>query len=306
MKKGNAMKAMILAAGLGTRLKPLTEHCPKALMPVANRPLLDRNIEYLKSSGVEEIVVNTHHLPEQILHHIGDGSAFGIPIQVRVEPEILGTGGGIQNVSDFWDEEPFIVLNGDILTDIDLDAAYKAHVESGALATLVLHSREPFNQLLVDPEGNIQDIAEKNLPGRLAFTGIHIIDPALLTYIPVGCYSNIVEVYRHLITSRQIILGYLSEGHRWHDIGTVPSYLAANRDSLKGTPFLLGSKCKVHDDARLSDWAVIGESCRVHDAAHVERSVLWDHVTVHRGVNVIDSVVTSFQEVREDIIGRVF
>ena len=298
------MKAMILAAGLGTRLSPLTEHCPKALMPVGNRPLLDRNIEYLRSSGVREIIINAHHLPEQILDHVGDGGQFGIPIQVRVEPEILGTGGGIRNVSDFWNEAPFIVLNGDILTDIDLVAAYKAHMESGALATLVLHSQQPFNQILVDPERNIQDIAEKNLPGRLAFTGIHIIDPALLAYLPAGRFHNIVDSYRMLITSDEIILGYLSEGHRWYDIGTVSSYIAANRDLLR-EPFLFGNDCEIHYEAKLSDWAVLGDSCRVHEGAHVGRSVLWDHVIVHRGLSVVDSVLTSFQEVREDIIGGV-
>ena len=300
------MKAMILAAGFGTRLKPLTEHCPKALMPVGNRPLLDRNIEYLKSSGVGEIVINAHHLPEQVLEHVGDGRSFGIPIHVQVEPKILGTGGGIRNVSDFWDEEPFIVLNGDILTNIDLGTAYKAHVKSGALATLVLHSREPFNQILIDPQGNIQDIAGKNLPGRVAFTGIHIIDPAFLKYLPAGIFHNIVDSYRMLIASGETILGYLSRGHRWHDIGTISSYLAVNRDSLKGNPFLFGSNCEVHEKVRLSDWAVIGESCQVHDGALVERSVLWDQVTVHRGVHVTDSVVTSFRNVREDIIAGVF
>lgn len=300
------MKAMILAAGFGTRLKPLTEHCPKALMPVGNRPLLDWNIEYLSSSGVREIVVNAHHLPKQVLEHVGDGGIFGIPVHVRVEPEILGTGGGIRNVSDFWDDKPFIVLNGDILTDIDLGAAYKAHVESGALATLVLHAREPFNQILLDPQGNIQDIAEKSLPGRLAFTGIHIIDPTLLKHIPAGRPHNIVDSYRMLIASGEAIPGHLSHGHRWHDIGTVSSYLAANRDSLKGAPFLFGRHCEVHEKARLLDWAVIGESCRVHEEAHVERSVLWEQVTVQKGVRVVDSVVTSFREVHEDIIGGVF
>ena len=296
------MKAMILAAGYGTRLKPLTERCPKALMPVGNRPLLDRNIEYLKVFGVQEIMVNAHHLPDQILAHIGNGSRFGIPVSVRVEPEILGTGGGIRNVTDFWDKEPFIVLNGDILTDIDLWAAYQTHVHSDALVTLVLHSREPFNQILVDGQGNIQDIAKDNLSGRLAFTGIHIIDPALLDFLPVGRYHNIVKPYRRVIRSGKIIRGYVSEGHQWHDIGTLSSYLAANKDAVPGTPFLLGEHCEVHDLARLSEWAVIGSSCRVEAKAYVAGSVLWDHVTVREGVKVINSVVTSFREVREDII----
>jgi mannose-1-phosphate guanylyltransferase len=297
------MKAMILAAGFGTRLEPLTKRLPKALMPIGNRPLLDRNIDYLKFSGAKEIIVNTYHLAEKVLDHIGDGRRFGIPVSVRVEPKILGTGGGIRNVSDFWNENPFVVVNGDIVTDIELERAYKAHTESDALATLVLHSREPFNQILLNEDGTIRHIADKNLKNRLAFTGIHIIDPALLDYLPVGQYHNVVETYRNLITSGEIIRGYQSKGHRWRDIGTPSSYLAANREAVIGSPFLLGDDCVVHENAHLSGWAVIGASSRIHEGARVERSVLWDHVVIGKGVTVSDSVITSFQEVTEDITG---
>ena len=164
------MKAMILAAGLGTRLRPLTLNTPKALMPVGNVPIIDRIIEYLKTYGISELVVNAHHHYEQIAEHLNSGRHFGINIDVRVEPNILGTGGGIKNTEDFWDKAPFIVINGDVLTNINLRNAYKAHERSGSLATLILHDQPPFNQLKIDDKKNITHIAGKNLDNRLAFS----------------------------------------------------------------------------------------------------------------------------------------
>jgi mannose-1-phosphate guanylyltransferase len=300
------MKAMILAAGLGIRLSPLTNYRPKALMPLRNHPLIDRNIAYLQSYGVTELVVNAHHLSGQILAHLGNGERFGIPVHVRVEQDILGTGGGIRNVADFWDDEPFIVMNGDILTDINLGEAYKTHLESGALATLILHSREPFNQVLVDHQTNLVDIAATNLPDRLAFTGIHIINPVLLSLIPEGRFSSIVDHYKTLIASGRPIRGHIVEGHQWHDIGTFSAYLEANRTWSGGEPFLLGEGCEIHSGSKLGDWAVVGAGCSVTENARVERSVLWDHVTVHSGARVIDSVVTSGREVHQDLLNAVY
>ena len=190
------MKAMILAAGLGTRLRPLTLKRPKALLPVANRPLIERTIEYLKAQGISKIVVNAHHCHRQIVEHLTNDSAFGIGIDVRVEPEILGTGGGIKNMADFWDSEAFIVINGDILTDIDLSEAYEIHQRKRALVTLILHDYGPFNKIRVDSALDIRDIPHETplgKPGRLAFTGMQIIKPALLTYIPNGVFSNIID-----------------------------------------------------------------------------------------------------------------
>jgi len=300
------MKTMILAAGLGTRLRPLTLKRPKPLMPVGNRPIIDRLIEYLKGQGSNEIIVNAHHQKEQIIAHLGWGRPFGLSIQVRAEPEILGTGGGIKNTEDFWDDDPFVVINGDILTNIDLKRAYESHRNSGNLVTLVLHDCTPFNQVQVNKRLDITNIASKSSPGRFAFTGIHIIEPALLDHIPGGLFSDIIECYRRLIREGMPIRGYISEGHYWRDVGTLGSYLSANKEALGGGALLLGPDCRIHGSTRIRDWAVIGEKANLEPGAEVCRSVLWENVRVKEGVKIVDSVVTSSKEVWKDQIGTVF
>ena len=296
------MKAMILAAGLGTRLRPLSLNRPKALVPIANKLIIDRVIEYLKECHVNEIVVNAHHHHEQVQKHLDRGRPFGIDIQVLVEPKILGTGGGIKNAEGFWDESPFVVINSDILTNIDILKAYDFHRNSGSLATLILHDQPPFNQIQIDSQMNILDITGDNRNGRLAFTGIHIIDPELLTYIPAGVFSNIIDCYRDLIRKGKPIKACISTGHKWQDIGTVESYILANKEALKENPFLLAPDVQVHSTARLKDWAIIGEKTRLEQEVEVTRSILWENVTIKEGTRVIDSVVTADKEVTQDLV----
>ena len=298
------MKAMILAAGFGTRLQPLTENRPKALMPVANTPVLGRNIEYLKTHGVTRIVVNAHHHHDQVLEYLDQGRPFGLEIEVQVEKEILGTGGGIQNTVDFWDREPFVVLNSDILTDIDLGRAYASHQDSGALATMVLHDYMPFNQVSVDTHGNVTDIANSPLSGGLAFTGIHIINPDLLTLIPEG-FSDIIACYRQVMDGGEGIKGYTAQGHFWRDIGTLESYIAANQE-LSFQPFIVPSNCRIESSAKLMEWGVVGENARIGEGAEIRRSILWDGVRVGKGIKVVDSIVTSNREVSRDLTGEIY
>ena len=299
------MKAMILAAGFGTRLRPLTEMKPKALMPVANKPILLRNIEYLISHGITEIIVNAHHHHQQIIDFLRDNSSFGLNIEVKVEPEILGTGGGIKNTEEFWDKEPFLVINSDILTDINLAAVYQVHQTSGALVTLVLHDCEPYNQVQIDDQWNITDIAKGNMPGRLAFTGIHVINPEVLSHIPKGVFSDIIDYYRELIRLGKPVRACLVKGHYWRDIGSIHSYLEANRE-LADNSFVIGSGCSVDSTVKLIDWGVIGQNSRLEENVEVQRSVLWEGVTVKEGVKVMDAVVTSGREVDRDLHGEIF
>ena len=303
------MKAMILAAGLGTRLRPLTLKRPKVLLPVANRPLIERTIAYLKAQGISAIAVNAHHCHRQIVEHLTHASTFGVGIDVRVEQEILGTGGGIKNMADFWDAEPFIVINGDIVTDIDLSRAYEMHQRKGALATLVLHDYGPFNKIRVDRSFDIRDIPrEKPLDNsrRLAFTGVHVIDPALLTYIPDGVFSDIIDCYRGLIKSSRPPHAHVVKGHYWRDIGTVGSYVLANKEYLiKDNSFIVAPNCRINPSVRLTEWAVIGENGTLEEGVEIKRSILWDKVKVRRDVKIIDSIVTSMKEVKDDLINAI-
>jgi len=300
------MKAMVLAAGLGTRLRPLTLNTPKALMPVGNVPIIDRIIEYLKAYEISELVVNAHHHYEQVVEHLDGGRPFGIDIDVRVEPNILGTGGGIKNTEDFWDNAPFIVINGDILTNINLRTACEAHERSGGLATLILHDQPPFNQIEIDDQKNITHIAGENLVNRLAFTGIHIIDPKLMSNIPGGIFSNIIHCYRELIREGKPPKAYISAGHKWRDIGTIESYVLANKDALQGESFLCSPECRINSAAVLKDWAVIGNETVLEHGVEVRRSIIWENVKVKKGVRVIDSIVTASKYVEHDLINEIF
>lgn len=298
------MKAMILAAGLGTRLRPLTDKRPKALVPVVNRPIMGRIIEYLKGHGVSRIIVNAHHHYRQILNYLDGGRPFGLKIEVRVEPEILGTGGGIRNTADFWDDEPFIVINSDVLTNIHLGRAYEHHRRSERLATLILHDWGPYNKISTDPHGDIARIPHSYVSRGLAFTGIHILEPALLSHISGTGFSDITDCYRDLILSGKPINSYVSEGHYWYDIGDRAGYVRANRE-LSERPFDTGPGCRVDPSAGLEEWVVVGQDSRIEKNARVRRSILWDHVTVREGVRVLDSIVTSSLDVKHDLVDEI-
>ncbi|HDM10757.1 MAG: NDP-sugar synthase [Deltaproteobacteria bacterium] len=300
------MKAMILAAGYGTRLEPLTAKRPKALVPVANIPMVDRIIAYLKQHGVTEIVINAHHMHRQITSHFANPARHGVPIHVAVEEEILGTGGGIKNVEDFWDDEPFIVINVDILTDIDISMAMERHWQSKALATLVLHHYPQFNVVCINTEGHVDQFKEKTGPGLLAFTGIHVLSQAVLDYIPRGAFYSIIDVYRRIIQDKGTVTSYISKGHYWRDIGTIESYIQANMDMLTNHKILVGQDAAVHPTASLSGWVIVGHKCSVGEGAHVEDSIFWDGVQVGKGAIVANAVVTQdvkdWEEVKSQVL----
>ena len=242
------MKAMILAAGLGTRLLPLTEKKPKPLFPILDRPLIDILIRRLQSAGCEAVIINTHHLAHLIDEFIR-AQAYSTPVATRYEPAILGTGGAIKNVEDFWDDEPFLVVNADIFTNIDLVKAYRFHLNHKHPVTLVVHDYAQFNHVWVDSRDHISGFghtAPCPPPGlesargtlgptdarQLAFTGIHVLDPQVLSFIPNGTFCNIIDAYCEMIHQGLTIKGFIARNHYWHDIGTITGYQAATRDAL--------------------------------------------------------------------------
>jgi len=231
------MKALILAAGLGTRLAPYTQTIPKALFPVAGIPVLQRMITHLKTAGFTDIAVNTHHLAEQIESFLAHND-FGVRVIVSHEPEILGTGGAIRHVSDFWGDDPFLVVNADIVTDIDLARAYRRHLSRRSRVTLVLHNRDPFARVWVDANDCVTGFSRFTSPldridqRQMAFTGIHIMDSEIIRWIPADGFSDIIEVYDRMITAGKVIHGHVVNGHYWQDMGDLERYRQTVMDAM--------------------------------------------------------------------------
>jgi NDP-sugar pyrophosphorylase family protein len=223
------MKALILAAGHGTRLRPHTNHIAKPLFPVAGHPVIDITIRRLIDQGITAIIINVHHLHWQITDYIRQ-QQYPVPVVTRHEKDILGTGGAIKNVADFLGDAPFLVVNSDIITDIDILAVAGFHRRHRPAATLVLHDHAAFNKVLVDNKYNIVSFAGQNAsPGPdircLAFTGIQIIDPMIMDFIPDnrGEVSSI-DVYEKIISKGHALKAYVAENHYWMDIGTPENF----------------------------------------------------------------------------------
>ncbi|MBH0201422.1 MAG: NDP-sugar synthase [Nitrospira sp.] len=235
------MKAMILAAGLGTRLRPLTHNIPKPLLPVGGVPLIVWNLLLLKRHGFCQVIINLHHLGPMIEQALGTGSKFGIQITYSHEPIILGTGGGIKQAESYFSGEPVLILNGDTLVELDLEALVDFHRTRNAAATLVLREdADAANWGLVEvgEKGQILRITGK---GRMdsvpamprMFAGIHILHPRLLRQVPKGVVSSIIDPYVRAIERGETVLGYDLQGY-WSDIGTAERYAQAERDVRAG------------------------------------------------------------------------
>jgi len=237
------MKAMILAAGYGKRLRPLTEKIPKPLLPVGKYPILAWNLLLLKRHGIREAIINLHHLGEQIVETIRDGSGYGMRVAYSHEPEILGTGGGIKQASLYLQNGAFLVLNGDTLSDCDLTALIAAHRSSGALATLAVREdpdAADWGPVMLNDRSRIVQInGQPAASGALEtarhphmFAGLHVVDPAVLDAIPQGPCS-IIDVYIELLRRERPLAGYHFSGY-WSDIGTPERYAMVQRDAAEG------------------------------------------------------------------------
>ena len=223
-------KAFILGAGLGTRLRPLTFIRPKPLVPVLGKPLIEYAIRHLKTVGINHIIINTHHLPEQYLVKIGSGENFGLDISYSYEPKLLDTGGGLKNIESFIGNETFIMYNGDIITDIDLSKMIKFHKKRKALATLLVSKRHLPLHLWMDKDNKITDLgahladSKKDTGSLYAFCGIHILEPEISKYIPPSKPISIITVYQELIKRGLPIMGYPLGNASWEEIGDIDSY----------------------------------------------------------------------------------
>ncbi len=224
------MKALILAAGYGNRLRPHTDHTPKPLFPIAGRPLLDIAIEQLQKAGCRSVLVNTHHLHDRIEAYLA-GRSYDIEVSTRYEPRILGTGGAIKNAADFWDDRPFMVINADIVVELDLEAVYRAHCRRRPFATLVLCDNPEFNSVEVGGEDNrwiagfhTRAGQSRSPSGWLTFTGIQVLEPRVLDYIPANTFYSSIDAYKKILADGQRLAARVIPRNRWRDIGTPQSY----------------------------------------------------------------------------------
>lgn len=233
------MKAMIFAAGFGTRLQPLTNHLPKALVPVRNRPVLEWVIRYLQSHGITEIIINTHYLSDQI-HTFVRKKQFPISISFSDEAEILGTGGGLFRTKNFWDDTDFLVQNVDILCTANLTEFVRFHKEHSWMATLATHGQPTASRLLVDEAGllcGLEKNGERNLVrqpfGSLtakSFSGIHVISPQLFAQAQPKIEFSIIDLYLRLARQGALIGTWDIQDAYWIDIGNRESLIKAEKE----------------------------------------------------------------------------
>ena len=241
------MKAMILAAGIGSRLRPLTDTVPKALVEVGGVPMIARVIRRLASAGVTEIVVNLFHLPDGIVNFLASKNHFGLRVQFAREAELLDTGGGLKNAAWFFDDgRPFFVHNVDVLSDIDLPAMFRFHTETQALATLAVQPRPSSRQLLFDASGQL--VGRETTQGaewsrgpvasveRLGFTGIHVLDPVIFSKMSESGAFPITRAYLRLAGEGERILAFRADGQYWQDIGSAEKLERARAFLSKDRP----------------------------------------------------------------------
>lgn len=310
-------KAMILAAGLGTRLRPLTLKRPKPLVPILDRPLLVHHLEQLAHLGVQEVVINLHHLPTQIQQHLGDGKNWGIKIIYSHEvPAVLGTGGGVALVEDvFANEALFLVINGDILHRVDLAQAIKHHQNTEAVATLLVrpHPRDPnVGSVDVDEQGRIKRVPEMPPEPTLykrMYTGMQILTPRIFDYLrdqppPPSCILR--TAYRRMLADNLTVGSYAIGDAYWRDIGTPQSYLQANWELLQRRdpqplhvpahltlhpPVWIGEGVTLEEGVVLGPNVILGAHSTVGAGSTLSHTVVWPQGQVPPGTQTEHAVV---------------
>jgi mannose-1-phosphate guanylyltransferase len=305
------VKAMIMAAGYGERMRPLSDRRPKPLLPVLGRPLINYVIEQLVAGSVNRIGINTHHLAEQVRAHLENGFS-GIRETVSSYEEIIrGTGGGMRGLRDFLaGEEPFLVHNGDVLSTVVLPDVIEFHRQRSPLVTMVLVDYPPVNTVTVSSEGFVTDFCARLRNRRLSpdqdltFTGISVVDPIILDLIPDTISYNIIDLYLNLIESKpDSICGYVPEDAYWIDVGTPAAYLQLHRDILihgkvplpdanvpsRGT--YQGPDSRIESGAHLEGFISLGRNCHIAKNVHLENCVVWDNSVVLPGTRCNNGVI---------------
>src|ERR1700759_4676032 len=317
-----------MAGGEGTRLRPMTTNQPKPLLPVANRPIMEHVLRLLRRHGFTDTVVTVQFLAALVRNYFGDGEDFGMHLQYATEEMPLGTAGSVKNAEDALRDEPFLVISGDALTDIDLTAMVRFHKEQGALVTVGL-TRVPdpleFGIVIADEDGRIQRFLEKPTWGQVfsdtVNTGIYVVEPEVLAEVPPGeAVDWSADVFPALLKRGAPLYGYISDDY-WEDVGTHESYLKAQADVLAGRvrtdiagfevspgvwvaegaevdsdavlpgPLCIGDYAKIEAGAHLREYTVIGSNVVVKEGAFLHRAVVHNNVYIGQGVTLRGCVI---------------
>lgn len=328
------MKAVIMAGGKGTRLRPLTCNKPKPMVPVLNKPVMEYAVDLLKKHGITEIAVTLQYLPDVIKDYFGDGSAFGVHLHYFEETVPLGTAGSVKNAEEFLDE-PFLVISGDGITDYDLTAAIDYHRQKGGIVTLVL-AREStpleYGVVMCDEQGKIIRFLEKpswsEVFSDTVNTGIYIIQPDIFKYYEANRFFDFSkDLFPLLMGKNESLYGYVAEGY-WSDIGSLEQYRQTHYDILDGKvqasvkgkqapdgvwlgenvtldptvkitpPVFIGDNCRVSAGVQLGEYAVLGRENVLRGGATVRRSIMWDYNYLDHGVELRGAVLCSHTQVQ--------
>lgn len=309
------MKAMVLAAGVGSRLEPLTTQVPKPLVPVANIPVMHHMLELLASHGFTDVCANLHYLPEQITRYFGDGSQFGINLYFKYEEKLSGDAGGVRSCREFLQDETFLVIMGDLLTDADLTAIIRQHKHRKALASIAIRTMDDvshFGVLVTDQNGFVTGFQEKpkreEALSNYISTGIYVLEPEIFDHIPeLGEFGFGRQLFPSLVQKRLPVLGVEIEGY-WSDVGTLRQYRQTNFDALtrsvqlnlpqevqrSGLTLWKDESAQIDQGSTLSGRIMLGKNSCVRSGATLSGTVvIGDNVIVESGAHIIDSVIWS-------------
>ncbi|TMD05418.1 MAG: nucleotidyl transferase [Chloroflexi bacterium] len=321
------MKAVVMAGGEGSRLRPLTSALPKPLVPVAGRPIMEHILLLLRKHHLRDVITTVQYLGSSIRNYFGDGSESGVSLTYSVEDSPLGTAGSVR-LAEAELKDAFLVISGDALTDIDLTAAVRFHKRRAALATIVLKpvaNPLEYGVVVVDDDGAVQRFLEKPSWGEvfsdLANTGIYILEPEVFKYFKAGQAADWSgDVFPQLLKEGEPIFGWVAEGY-WEDVGTHAAYMKANFDCLEGKvaveipgvradnsiwvaedadvspdaridgPAFVGSSTKLRPGAWINGPAVIGDDCIIETGAKISNSILWNHTYVGENCRLRGAIV---------------
>jgi NDP-sugar pyrophosphorylase family protein len=293
------MKAIVLAAGYGTRMQPLSQHLPKPLMPVVGRPLLWHIITKLSRSKAAAVGVNCHHMADRVQAY-ALSAGFGLPVTVSREPVIRGSGGGIEGFRAFLEgEDYFLVHNGDMLSSIDISAAHEDYLRDKPLCAMVLHDAPGFNNVSIDSQGRIIDMRDMLKPAgvsrRLAYSGICFLSTDILRFIPDG-ESDLVLILLGIIKrAAGAVQAIITQQCAWSDVGSPASYLRVHRDILIGRQPLIDAACmpgaavyagsgtRIGSGAALAGFVSAGDGCKIDSGCSLENCIVWDGTQIAEG-----------------------